>query len=143
MTNAPEIILLFTLQESINVAATENMQIVFFLKEYYMTMLGKYFEYSPLLRLLGITANTNAQTVVLLGIAATITGMLRFIPIVIEINRSKKTNNFTVWTLVLAITSAIMWILYSFFQESTALAISASIALSVYMYIVYMKVKHN
>ena len=119
------------------------MQIVFFLKEYYMTMLGMYFEYSPLPRLLGITANTNAQTVVLLGIAATITGMLRFIPIVIEINRSKKTNNFTVWTLVLAIISTIMWILYSFFQESTALAISASIALSVYMYIVYMKMRYG
>ena len=71
--------------------------------------------------------------------AATIAGMLRFIPIVIEINRSKKTNNFTVWTLILAITSSIMWILYSFFQGSVSLAISASIALTVYMYIVYMK----
>ena len=98
-----------------------------------------YYEYSPLPRLLRITANTNPQIVVLLGMAATIAGMLRFIPIVIEINRSKKTNNFTVWTLILAITSSIMWILYSFFQESVSLAISASIALTVYMYIVYMK----
>ena len=102
-------------------------------------MLNTYYEYSPLPRLLGITANTNPQIVVLLGMAATIAGMLRFIPIVIEINRSKKTNNFTVWTLILAITSSIMWILYSFFQESVSLAISASIALTVYMYIVYMK----
>ena len=102
-------------------------------------MLNTYYEYSPLPRLLGITANTNPQIVVLLGMAATIAGMLRFIPIVIEINRSKKTNNFTIWTLILAITSSIMWILYSFFQESVSLAISASIALTVYMYIVYMK----
>ena len=102
-------------------------------------MLNTYYEYSPLPRLLGITANTNPQIVVLLGMAATIAGMLRFIPIVIEINRSKKTNNFTVWTLILAITSSIMWMLYSFFQESVSLAISASIALTVYMYIVYMK----
>ena len=102
-------------------------------------MLNTYYEYSPLPRLLGITANTNPQIVVMLGMAATIAGMLRFIPIVIEINRSKKTNNFTIWTLILAITSSIMWILYSFFQESVSLAISASIALTVYMYIVYMK----
>ena len=102
-------------------------------------MLNTYYEYSPLPRLLGITANTNPQIVVMLGMAATIAGMLRFIPIVIEINRSKKTNNFTVWTLILAITSSIMWMLYSFFQESVSLAISASIALTVYMYIVYMK----
>ena len=119
------------------------MQIVFFLKKYYMTILKTYFEYSPLPRLLGVTANNNPEIVVLLGMAATIAGMLRFVPIVIEINRSKKTNNFTIWTLILAITSAVMWILYSFFQESISLAISASIALSVYMYIVYMKVRHG
>ena len=83
------------------------------------------------------------ENLYLIGLSATIIGALRFIPLVLEIYRSKRTNNFTFGTLTFAITSTLLWITYSYFRHSISLAISASIALSVYMYIVYMKVKHN
>ena len=75
----------------------------------------------------------------LIGILATIFGALRFIPITLEINRTKKTNNFTVMTLILGSSSALLWIIYSYFTESLSLKLSGSLALSVYIYIIIIK----
>ena len=54
----------------------------------------------------------------IIGLSATIIGALRFIPLVAEVYRSKKTNNFTYGTLLFAFTSTILWIIYSFMRKS-------------------------
>ena len=77
-----------------------------------------------------------------IGILASIIGLLRFIPLVIEINKTKKTNNFPYLMLFLAITSTTLWLIYGFINYSIALLISASIALSVYIFILFMKLKY-
>tara|TARA_B000000557_G_C20578274_1_gene360207 strand:- start:191 stop:457 length:267 start_codon:yes stop_codon:yes gene_type:complete len=77
-----------------------------------------------------------------IGILASIIGLLRFIPLVIEIYKTKKTNNFPYLMLLLAISSTILWLIYGFINYSIALLISASIALSVYLFILFMKVKY-
>jgi uncharacterized protein with PQ loop repeat len=77
-----------------------------------------------------------------IGILASIIGLLRFIPLVIEIYKTKKTNNFPYLMLLLAISSTILWLIYGFINYSIALLISASIALSVYLFILFMKLKY-
>lgn len=77
-----------------------------------------------------------------IGILASIIGLLRFIPLVIEIYKTKKTNNFPYLMLLLAISSTFLWLIYGFINYSIALLISASIALSVYLFILFMKLKY-
>jgi uncharacterized protein with PQ loop repeat len=77
-----------------------------------------------------------------IGILASIIGLLRFIPLVIEIYKTKKTNNFPYLMLSLAITSTILWLIYGFINYSIALLISAGIALTVYLFILFMKLKY-
>ncbi len=77
-----------------------------------------------------------------IGILASIIGLLRFIPLVIEIYKTKKTNNFPYLMLLLAITSTILWLIYGFINYSIALLISSGIALTVYLFILFMKLKY-
>ena len=44
--------------------------------------------------------------------------------------------------LSLAITSTILWLIYGFINYSIALLISAGIALTVYLFILFMKLKY-
>ena len=69
-----------------------------------------------------------------IGLLASIIGLLRFIPIVIEIYKTKKTNNFPYLMLFFAITSTIMWLIYAFVNNSIALIISAGLALKLCYY---------
>ena len=77
-----------------------------------------------------------------IGLLASIIGLLRFIPIVIEIYKTKKTNNFPYLMLFFAITSTILWLIYAFINNSIALIISAGLALTVYLYIMFMKFRY-
>lgn len=78
-----------------------------------------------------------------IGILASIIGLLRFIPLVIEIYKTKKTNNFPYLMLFFAITSTMLWLIYAFINNSIALIISAGLALIVYLYIMFMKFKYR
>ena len=78
-----------------------------------------------------------------IGLSATIIGAIRFIPLVAEVYRSKKTNNFTYATLFFAFTSTILWIIYSLMRKSLSLGFSAGIACSVYIYILITKLRYG
>ena len=78
-----------------------------------------------------------------IGLTATIIGAIRFIPLVAEIYRTKKTNNFTYATLFFAFTSTILWIIYSLMRKSLSLGFSAGIACSVYIYILITKLRYG
>lgn len=78
-----------------------------------------------------------------IGMLASIIGLLRFIPIVIEIYKTKKTNNFPYLMLFFALTSTTLWLIYAFVNNSIALIISAGLALTVYLYIMFMKFKYK
>tara|TARA_Y100000287_G_scaffold166318_1_gene148850 strand:+ start:1004 stop:1288 length:285 start_codon:yes stop_codon:yes gene_type:complete len=79
----------------------------------------------------------------IIGLSATIIGALRFIPLVAEVYRSKKTNNFTYGTLLFAFTSTILWIIYSIMRKSISLGFSAGIAFCVYVYIFITKLRYG
>ena len=77
-----------------------------------------------------------------IGILASIIGLLRFIPIVFEIYKTKKTNNFPYLMLFFALTSTMLWLIYAFVKNSIPLIISAGLALTVYLYIMFMKFRY-
>ena len=60
----------------------------------------------------------------------------------IEIYKSKKTNNFPYLMLFFAITSTILWLIYSYINNSIPLFISAGLAFSVYLFILFIKIKY-
>ena len=78
-----------------------------------------------------------------LGLLASFLGLLRFIPMVYQIYKTKRTNNFTPTMLLLALTSTIFWLVFGFYEDTLPLIISSVIALFVYTYIVYMKLSYK
>ena len=78
-----------------------------------------------------------------LGLLASFLGLLRFIPMVYQIYKTKRTNNFTPTMLLLALTSTIFWLVFGFYEDTLPVIISSVIALFVYTYIVYMKLSYK
>lgn len=86
--------------------------------------------------------NIIIDNINIIGLLATFIGLLRFIPITIEVYKSKKTNNFPYLMLFFAITSTILWLIYSYINNSIPLFISAGLAFSVYLFILFIKIKY-
>ena len=78
-----------------------------------------------------------------LGLLASFLGLLRFIPMVYQIYKTKRTNNFTPTMLLLALTSTIFWLVFGFYEDTLPVIISSVIALFVYLYIVFMKLSYK
>ena len=78
-----------------------------------------------------------------LGLLASFLGLLRFIPMVYQIYKTKRTNNFTPTMILLALTSTIFWLVFGFYENILPVIISSVIALFVYLYIVFMKLSYK
>ena len=85
----------------------------------------------------------NSDIIKNLGLLASFLGLLRFIPMVYQIYKTKRTNNFTPTMLLLALTSTIFWLVFGFYENTLPVIISSVIALFVYLYIVYMKLSYK
>lgn len=85
----------------------------------------------------------NNNVIKNLGLLASFLGLLRFIPMVYQIYKTKRTNNFTPTMLFLALSSTIFWLIFGFYENTLPIIISSLIAFAVYIYIVYMKISHK
>ncbi len=85
----------------------------------------------------------NIDFIKSLGLLATFLGLLRFIPIVYEIYKTKQTNNFTPSMLFLALSSTVSWLIFGYYENTLPVIISSLIAFCVYIYIVYVKLSHK
>lgn len=85
----------------------------------------------------------NIDIIKSLGLLASFFGLLRFIPMVYQIYKTKRTNNFTPTMLFLALSSTIFWLIFGYYENTLPVIISSTIALCVYTYIVYMKLSYN
>ena len=79
----------------------------------------------------------------LVGLSAATLNSLRFIPILIEVYRTKKTNNFTYLTIFFALSAALLWLVYAYFNSSIGVAINALVATISYCYILNVKLKYK
>lgn len=85
----------------------------------------------------------NIDIIKSLGLLASFFGLLRFIPMVYQIYKTKRTNNFTPTMLFLALSSTIFWLIFGYYENTLPVIISSIIALCVYTYIVYMKLSYK
>ena len=58
----------------------------------------------------------NDNIIIVTGLLASLIGLSRFIPLVYEIHKTKKTNNFTYITLILALTSSALWLIFGIYD---------------------------
>ena len=75
----------------------------------------------------------------LIGIVAAIIGVISYIPVIINVYRTKKTNNFPYYTLILALVSNLLWIIYGVFESTYANIMSGIIYFTIYLFILYIK----
>ena len=79
----------------------------------------------------------------LVGLTAASLNSLRFIPILLEVYRSKKTNNFTYMTIFFAFSASLLWLFYAYFNASLGVGINALVAILSYCYILHIKLKYK
>ena len=78
-----------------------------------------------------------------IGLIATIFSILSFFPVVINIYKTKKTNNFPYKTIFLAICSHIFWLIYGLYNKTYANIIAASSFLVIYFFMLYIKLNYS
>ena len=75
----------------------------------------------------------------IIGIFATIIGIISFIPVIMRIYRTNNTYNYPYKTLYLALISNLLWIIYGFYESAYANVIRGTIYSVIYYYILYIK----
>jgi len=74
-----------------------------------------------------------------IGILATIIGIISFIPVVYVVYKTKKTNNFPYSTLLLALLSNLLWVIYGIYAPASANILAGSLYFIIYTFILYIK----
>jgi uncharacterized protein with PQ loop repeat len=75
-----------------------------------------------------------------LGLIATLLGVLSFLNIVYNIELSGNTHNFSYKALILSLLSNILWLIYGFEKKDKSITIMGIINMSLNLYIVYKKI---
>jgi len=77
------------------------------------------------------------------GLLATIVGVFSFIPVLFTVYKTKKTSNFPLKALILALLSNILWLYYAMSKDKAIdiqLSIMAVLYFFIYSFILYTKV---
>jgi len=85
-----------------------------------------------------ITFNLNSH-VDMIGILATIIGIISFIPVIYGVYQTKKTNNFPYKMLLLALISNILWIIYGSLIGAFSTKLAGAMYFSIYAFILFIK----
>lgn len=78
-----------------------------------------------------------------LGLIALIISITSFIPILYTVYKTKKTNNFPLIGLFLSFISNSLWIIYGIYKDALANVISGSVFLTIYSFILYIKLVYK
>ena len=79
------------------------------------------------------------------GLAATIVGIISFLPVIYVVYKTKTTKNFPIKTLLLALISNLLWIYYGAAKNKVMdkqLILMGTLYFFIYSFILYTKVKH-
>ena len=85
----------------------------------------------------------QANFIKIAGFLATIIGIISFLPVVFIVYTTKKTNNFSYTTLLLALISNLLWIYYSFHSYpkiDLQIIFMGSLYFFIYTFILYTKI---
>jgi uncharacterized protein with PQ loop repeat len=78
-----------------------------------------------------------------IGLAATIIGIISYLPVVATVHKTRVTSNFPYSTLVIALLSNTLWMIYGLTKNATATIIMGSLYFAIYLYILYVKMTKN
>tara|TARA_Y100000389_G_scaffold201314_1_gene243726 strand:+ start:749 stop:1012 length:264 start_codon:yes stop_codon:yes gene_type:complete len=74
-----------------------------------------------------------------IGYTGTILSVLSFLPLLINIYKTKKTNNFPYSTLILAILGNFLILLNGYFSKNNIVIFMGSIFVIIYLFIIFIK----
>lgn len=77
------------------------------------------------------------------GFMATLIGIISFLPVLYVVYKTKKTNNFPIHTLILALISNTLWIYYSLAKKPNIdmqIAFMGVLYFFIYFFILYTKI---
>ena len=94
---------------------------------------------------LSVLQNSMERHSFIIGIIATIIGILAYLPVILTVKKTHNTANFPIETLCLAITANICWIVYGLSKNPMAKAsiVMGTSYLCIYAYILSVKTKSN
>ena len=78
-----------------------------------------------------------------IGYMATIIGLVSYLPVVYNVAKTQKTNNFPFETLYFSIVSLILWIIYGIRKSALADIFRGTIFLLIFGYILFVKIKNK
>ena len=76
------------------------------------------------------------------GYLAVFLGVISFFPVIQNIYKTKKTNNFPYKSILLALTAHACWFIYGLYTDTSATEYSGIIFILMYLFILYIK-KNN
>lgn len=76
-----------------------------------------------------------------IGYLATTFSIIGFIPIIYNIYKTGKTNNFPIKALIIAIISNLLWLIYGINKNAKANILSSIIFVLIHSYIIFKKYK--
>ena len=76
-----------------------------------------------------------------IGYIATVISVISFLPVVYNVYKTGKTNNFPLKALILAIIANSIWLVYGIYKNAKANIVSGCLYFLMYSYIFYKKYK--
>jgi uncharacterized protein with PQ loop repeat len=76
----------------------------------------------------------------IIGYLATIIGVFSFLPVIINVYNTKKTNNFPYKTLILALISNLLFMISGIFKKDFILIFMGIVYLIIYSFITFIKI---
>ena len=77
-----------------------------------------------------------------IGYIATLLGTIGFLPIIVNIYKTKKTNNFTFTSIAVSYLISTMWVYYGIHEKSNIIIFRSLSYISIYSYILYIKLMY-
>ncbi len=78
----------------------------------------------------------------MVGYVAVFLSIASFLPVVRNIYRTKKTNNFPYKTILMALLAHACWFVYGLYSNTSATEYSGILFILMYLFIFYIKMKH-
>lgn len=77
-----------------------------------------------------------------IGYIAALLGTIGFLPIIVNIYKTKKTNNFTFTSIAVSYLISAMWVYYGIHEKSNVTIFRSLSYICIYSYILYIKLIH-
>ena len=77
------------------------------------------------------------------GFAAMALGLVSYFPVVLNVHKTKRTNNFPYYSILGLLCAQICWFIYGLYSKTSATEYSGFILSVMYLYILYVKLNYK